>query len=204
MNLRNILSLSFIFLVVFGYAQPSEDKLNDASKKLPSTYGERAKEMLNGEEYKSLTYEEAYKKLLELYTKNEESKAVQKFGDLGSVFIKKMNMDYQEMYELKDSIISLLKMNPDKKEKSEELNFTLLGWVTENLEKTYFSSLEEATKDHEELMTAYHWQYVGREEYYVFMFMAIHKFGSEIFADIVYDYTINNPNSLLNKTLRER
>ncbi len=25
-----------------------------------------------------------------------------------------------------------------------------------------------------------------------------------ILADVVYDYTINNPNSLLNKTLRER
>jgi len=174
-----------LFFAFFGYSQSTIDEIHQKSGVLLSKYTKKAHESMENKKFDSLTYDEAYKKLLDLYVKKEESESSQKADDLQRAFIDKMNITRYELSEM------------------QERKLTLLEWVSENLEKTSFLSLEQAEEEYETFVLEWSKQYDENEEFFVFMLMTIQKFGGEIFGKVILEYEKNYPNSVTNTFLQK-
>lgn len=177
MGMKNYYLSLFVFMYWINVQSQSNDDLNKNEK----TVDIRKSSELVEEIILSNDYEQAYEKLKKLYTRKQSSQS----NILLSAFIDKMNInDMREFYDV-------------------QAQGNILEWISDNINSTSFANIEEATKEYklylEEVTTE------GEEdgEFYSYLRLVVKKFGGGIFADVVYDYEMNNPDSILNKKLRE-
>lgn len=173
----------FFSLMTFSvYSQPTIEELNKEAEEIFNRYKEKANTLLNNNEVE-ITYDVAYKKLMELHIEKHSSESFIKAEKLREEFINKMNLSNEEHKE----IIGTPKPT--------------FEWTLENIDSTLFANVEEATDLYKLSLIESNKEYIANEEYYVYMNMALQKFGAEIVAKVIVDYELYNPNSAVNKAL---
>lgn len=170
--------IGFFSICIIGYGQPLED---DDKGDLVS-YIEQAKLLTIP------SYNEAYARLKDLYLKRQESASFRKSDELLRKFIKKSNIAYPE----------LQKLTAQQK--------GILDWVSENLELTTFEDFEDAKAQYEEYSEANNKEYEENQDFHIYAFAAMDKFGSQIFSNVLMDCDMDmeNPNSAINRNLNSR
>lgn len=168
------LAILLLFNVVL-HAQESKyspDSLNMTFE----NYKAESKSLVSVED--STSYQEAYIKLRKLYFKTHDSEVYMKYAISLEDFCFKSNISLKDIKKLKKSQ-------------------SILSWVKENFETTKFKSFEEAEKEYEAIQMADLAQYQENDDYYVYLFFVINKFGSKMLSDIMIEYEETSMNSIL-------
>lgn len=171
MNNKVKISFSLLFYVFtfLGYGQSSTDEVCEEGVSATLII-EKAEQLLEAEETQSLSYNEAYNKFQELYVKmaGSESEKIKKS------FHNKINVRNRVTFE------------------SYKNQNDIYKWLSENIESTSFKSLDEAVSEYNEYQKAVCQHYIENEEYWVFFFMVLDKFGAQIVTEVTVDYEMNN------------
>lgn len=170
----NFLCFAFTYM---GIAQTSLE-VCDVTK-YEVLFQEKAKLLINDSEFQTLSYEEVYKNLQELYGKSQSSESAIKSEKLLMNFIKKLKIEY--------------KANENKED--------FFQRISDNITSTSFKTIEEAISEHNECLEAFCEHYADSEEFWVYSYMAMEKFGRKIFGDAILKYELGKVNQTLNQPI---
>jgi len=160
-----------------GIAQTSLEVCDET--KYEVLFQEKAKLLINDSEFQTLSYEEVYKNLQELYGKSQSSESAIKSEKLLMNFIKKLKIEY--------------KANENKED--------FFQRISDNITSTSFKTIEEAISEHNECLEAFCQHYADSEEFWVYSYMAMEKFGRKIFGDAILKYELEKVNQTLNQPI---
>lgn len=162
-NVR-VISLILTAFTLFGHSQVSEEICDIYQTE--EIFREKADKMLKDKETESLTYDQAINNLQELYGKMQNSDLADKVQNSLADFKKKLKIKYIT------------------KEHEEDL----YQRIAKNLNATSFKNLEEAISEHKKYLKASCLHYMNSEEFWVYSYMAMEKFGMEIFSEAIMKY----------------
>lgn len=161
------LGISFLFFAIslFGFAQVSADKVCDEYQ-YEELFRKKADKILEDKETESLTYEQAFKNLQSLYEKMKNSESAAELQKRRDDFKKKLKIEF----------------------KIKEREDDLYQRITENINSTSFKNIDEAISEHRKYLEASCLHYRNNEEFWVYAYMAMYKFGIEILSKAIMDY----------------
>jgi adenylate kinase family enzyme len=170
-------SLLYFAFTSIALAQPSNEVCDVA--KYESLFHEKAKLLINDSVFQTLSYEEVYKNLEELYENSQNSESASKVKKLTIEFIKKLKIEY--------------KVTESKEE--------FFQRISDNITSTSFKTIEEAISKYNEYLEASCEHYANSEEFWVYAYMAIDKFGRKIFTDAVLKYNLVKNDQIPNQPM---
>jgi hypothetical protein len=162
-NIR-VISLILTVFTLFGHSQVS-DEICDIYQ-TEEIFREKADTMLKYKETESLTYDQAINNLQELYGKMQNSDLADKVQNSLADFKKKLKIKY---------------ITNERKE-------DFFQRISENINATSFKTIEEAIFEYTKYIELSCQHYVNSEEFWVYSYMAMEKFGMEIFSEAIMKY----------------